>query len=65
MSGRLLSGSDDADASNATLAFVCAVAGAVNDAVGFWFVGSGVVIAIVFVVVPLPPFASVTVSVTV
>ena len=59
------SGSVEPLASNATLALVCAVAGAVNAAVGFWFVGSGAVIVIWRVVVPVPPLVSVTVSVTV
>ena len=59
------SGSVEALASNATLAFVCAVAGCGEAAVGFWFVGSGAVIVIGRVVVPVPPLVSVTVSVTV
>ncbi len=59
-----MSGSEEALASNATLALVCAVAGAVKLAVGFWFVGSGAVMVICRVVVPVPPLASVTVSVT-
>ena len=59
------SGSVEPLASNATLALVCAVAGAVKLAVGFWFVGSGAVIVICRVVVPVPPLVSVTVSVTV
>ena len=59
------SGSVEPLASNATLALVCAVAGAVKLAVGFWFVGSGAVIVIGRVVVPVPPLVSVTVSVTV
>ena len=62
----MLSGSAEPLASNATLALVCAVVGViVKLAVGFWFVGSGAVIVICRVVVPVPPLASVTVSVTV
>ena len=59
------SGSVEPLASNATLAFVCAELGALKAAVGFWFVGSGAVIVIGRVVVPVPPLVSVTVSVTV